>query len=63
MNMVSFTTLAGVACMCVWKKKRKMPEEVAGCSRLIEEFFRNVKCGRGSKHWGALREKWEGQRT
>lgn len=33
---------------------------VAVSSRLVEECFRNVRCWSGSKHWGALRENWEG---
>lgn len=33
--------------------------EVGDDSRLIEEFFRYVMCGRESKHWGTLREKQE----
>lgn len=46
-------------CMCVCASVREKKEkmlEVADYSRLIEEFLRNGRCGRGSKHLGTLRE-------
>lgn len=47
------------ACVCEKKERERRCLEVADYSGLIEEFFRNVRCRRGSKHWGTLREKWE----
>lgn len=60
-NEHGFHSPCSHACVhvCLGEKKRKREKmlEVGDDSRLIEEFFRNVMCGRGSKHWGTLREK------